>query len=486
MTENYINNNAYIGIMTFIRYKKFGRKEYAYEVIAYWDPVQKKPRQKSRYLGVVIDKEKKIFSRMEKRQSAEKLILDFGDVYLLYEFMKCKGVVSLLEGVFGDRARYLIALLCYRLCHASAMDYAKVWYDGSFSRFLFKDVNLSSQRVSDFLRDIGDESVQRDFFKQYIPSFTDAKDGVIIDSTALPNQIHIPFNMWGYSDSDIEKQIRFLFVVDRKSSLPLFFRYLPGNIVDVSSLGFTVEELKKFGVKSSFVLVDSGFFSEDNIKGLNTEKIDFLTRLPSSRVVYKKLVREEVGMLESFKNAVRCGERVLFIKQKKISLFGKDAYAHIVLDPERKGRETKKFLLEALDQETDEGDIEFKLMKKGVMILVSSFKLKKEEVVPFYYLRQTVERLFGFSKDDLKIIPLRSHKEETLRGFLLLMFIALVVFVQLKKAIGEKHTVEGVLLTMRNLKCKVYDDEILIQELAKQQKDITEELKVIMPKKLGI
>ena len=198
------------------------------------------------------------------------------------------------------------------------------------------------------------------------------------------------------------------------------------------------------------------------------------------------MVREEVGTLESFKNAVRCGERVLFIKQKKISLFGKDAYAHIVLDPERKGRETKKFLLDALDQETDEGDIEFKLMKKGVMILVSSFKLKKEEVVPFYYLRQTVERLFGFSKDDLKIIPLRSHKEETLRGFLLLMFIALVVFVQFKKAIGEKHTVEGVLLTMRNLKCKVYDDEILIQELAKQQKDITEELKVIMPKKLGI
>src|SRR4030042_3680907 len=112
-------------------------------------------------------------------------------------------------------------------------------------------------------------------------------------------------------------------------------------------------------------------------------------------------------MLESFKNAVRCGERVLFIKQKKISLFDKDAYAHIVLDPERKGRETKKFLLEALEQETDEDDIEFKLMKKGVMILVSSFKLKKKDVVPFYYLRQTVERLFGFSKDDLKIVPLR-------------------------------------------------------------------------------
>ena len=142
--------------MSFIRYKKFGRKEYAYEVIAYWDPVQKKPRQKSRYLGVVVDKKKKVFTRMEKKQRNEQLILDFGDVYLLYEFMKQKGVFSLLEEVFGDRARYLISLLCYRLCHASAMDYAQIWYEGSISRFLFKDVDLSSQRISDFLQDIGD------------------------------------------------------------------------------------------------------------------------------------------------------------------------------------------------------------------------------------------------------------------------------------------------------------------------------------------
>lgn len=434
--------------MSFIRYKKFGRKEYAYEVIAYWDPVQKKPRQKSRYLGVVVDKKKKVFTRMEKKQRNEQLILDFGDVYLLYEFMKQKGVFSLLEEVFGDRARYLISLLCYRLCHASAMDYAQIWYEGSMSRFLFKDVDLSSQRISDFLRDIGDEHVQRDFFKHYIPLFTTAKKGVIIDSTALPNQIHFPFNMWGYSDSDIDKQIRFLFVVDRENSLPLLFRYLPGNVVDVSSLRVTVEELKKFGVEQSFVLIDGGFFSEDNIKGLYGEEIDFLTRLPSSRVIYKELVRQEVGKLESFDNAVRYGERALFIKQKKIDLFGRDVYTYIVLDPERKGRETKKFLLEALEQqENNEDDIEFQLMKKGIMILVSTFKLKKNDVVPLYYLRQTVEKLFGFSKDDLKIIPLRRHKEETLRGFLLLTFIALVVFVQLKKVIGEKHTVEEVLLT---------------------------------------
>jgi transposase len=97
-----------------------------------------------------------------------------------------------------------------------------------------------------------------------------------------------------------------------------------------------------------------------------------------------------------------------------------------------------------------------------------------------------VERLFGFSKDDLRLIPLRVHKEETLRGYLLLTFMTLVVFVLLKRAIGKKHTVEEVLLTMRNLKCKVYDSEILIPELTKQQKELVEKLGIIMPKKMGI
>jgi hypothetical protein len=196
--------------MSFIRYKRFGNKEYAYEITAYWDPVEKKPRQKTRYLGLVVDKEKGVYKRKEPKERPEKLILDFGDVHLLYEFMKQADLVSLLDRIFGDKTRYLLALLCYRLCYASAMSYAGVWYEGSISRFLFRDVNLSSQRISDFLKSIGEERVQRDFFERYLAPFMDAKEGVIIDTTALPNQIHFPFNAWGYDDGEIDKQVRFL------------------------------------------------------------------------------------------------------------------------------------------------------------------------------------------------------------------------------------------------------------------------------------
>ncbi|KJU82663.1 transposase, IS4 family protein, partial [Candidatus Magnetobacterium bavaricum] len=254
-----------IGTMSFIRYKKIGNAEYAYEVDAFWDPIIKKSRQKVKYLGTVIDKNQKIFKKKDKN---EKLILDFGDTYLINEFIKQKGIANLLEKVFTEKSDFLKALICYRLSHPSAMAYANIWHEGNISRFLFHEINISSQRISSFFESISDENIQREFFKNYISTFISAKEGIIIDTTALPNQIHFPLSAWGYNDGEIDKQLRFLFVVDKNNSLPIYFRYLPGNIVDISSLNTTIEELSKFGISSSFVLMDAGFFSEDNIKNL--------------------------------------------------------------------------------------------------------------------------------------------------------------------------------------------------------------------------
>jgi transposase len=126
------------------------------------------------------------------------------------------------------------------------------------------------------------------------------------------------------------------------------------------------------------------------------------------------------------------------------------------------------------------------LKKQGIMILISSFPVDRKEIVPLYYLRQTAETLFGFSKDDLKLVPLRVHTEETLRGYLFLIFLALTVFLRLRKEIGDTHTIDEALLVMRNLKCTVFGQEVLVQELTKLQREIVDRLGIIVPKKLGI
>ncbi len=72
-----------------------------------------------------------------------------------------------------------------------------------------------------------------------------SQNALLFDITAMPNQIHIPFSQWGYHDEEINKEINLMLVVDKESSLPLFFRYIPGSIPDVSSLKPTIDVLNQ-------------------------------------------------------------------------------------------------------------------------------------------------------------------------------------------------------------------------------------------------
>lgn len=477
--------------MSYPVYKKFGRQLYAYEVESHWDKKEKKVKKKSKYIGVVVDKEKKLFERRRPKAREEKLTLDFGDSFAVHAFLSSsassassKSFFDALREVFGEKSDMLFSLIQYKLSYGGAMMHANNWFEGSFARVLFKSVSLDSRRISEFLtNDLGNEKLQREFFARHICGLA---EGIIIDATSLPNQIHMPMTAWGRSGEEIDMQVRFLLVVDRRTATPLFFRTVAGNIVDVSTLQTTIKELEKYGVKDCFLYSDAGFFSEENVLGLYGKGINFLTRLPATTALYKELILGEVGTLEDLKHGVRYGKRGLFVKEAGIDLFGKKAYAYLVLDPKRKGREMDRLIVENLDEREKNPDPGYDFLKRGVMILVSSFRVPTDDVVPAYYVRQAAEVMFGFSKDDISILPLRVHSEAALSGFLFLQFLTLIAFTKLKKGLGKKFSVEEALLSLKNLKCKVYGNEIIVNELTKQQKEIADELRVMVPKSLGI
>jgi len=181
------------------------------------------------------------------------------------------------------------------------------------------------------------------------------------------------------------------------------------------------------------------------------------------------------GKIELKENSVVYGERGLFVKKLQIDLYGHKAWAYIVCDPERRGREISKRLVKR-----DKED-EFDFSSCGMMILISDLEFNANEVVPLYYTRQSAERLFGIAKDDLGILPVRTHSEDTFRGFLFLVFLSLIFYMDIRVRFNEP--IESVLSLMRNLKCKVFEDGIIISELSARQKDF---LKIIVPNLHGI
>ncbi len=131
--------------------------------------------------------------------------------------------------------------------------------------------------------------------------------------------------------------------------------------------------------------MDAGYFSESNILDLYEKKIDFLTRLPGGRKIYNDIVLTQSIGRENVENATTIGDRSYFVKSFEIDLYGKRAHAFIILDRERKSKETKKFIQDYCKNksERDEKKDNFEFANRGIMVLVSSKKFQKKR---FYLL----------------------------------------------------------------------------------------------------
>ena len=321
----------------------------------------------------------------------------------------------------------------------------------------------------------------------YLAKVAGKECGVIIDSTGLANESSIPLSQWGNHGGESRQEIRLILVVDQKSGTPLYFRPVAGNIVDVSTLATTIAELQKLGVKSTFSLLDGGYYSQANIDELYGKAIAFLTRMNSGRTLYKQLIHDTDGTLEKVPHVVRYNNRSLFVERREVDLFGHIGYAYICCDIKRKGIESDRFLLEAIEDNLSNEEIADKLKFKGKFILISSEKLPPNEVIPLYYTRQSAEQLFGIGKSQLDFLPLRVQSMEALRGLLLLDFMALIVQSKLKSMLGGKMTVEKALLEMASLHCKTYaDGSVIVQEPNKKQKTICALLGVTTPNCSGV
>ena len=166
----------------FIRYETKNGVEYASVYKA--RRVGSKKTNDVEYLGRVIGKEKGVYKNRErgmftfslekgfaKQQHAanERLILDFGDSYLLDEVIKGAGLKALIEKAFPGVSDTVLALLFYRVLSSGGSNcYTHTWWEGAYARILFPEASVQSQRVSEALQRLGDEACQRRFFQQYL------------------------------------------------------------------------------------------------------------------------------------------------------------------------------------------------------------------------------------------------------------------------------------------------------------------------------
>ena len=420
----------------------------------------------------------------------ERLILDFGDSYFLSQYLDKLEFGDTFRQVLPAHADTLLSLVFYRvLTDKKAYCYADTWWRGNYASVLFSDARLASQRVSDLLVTLGQEDVQRGFFKNYFEVLYGNRGtaGILIDSSGLPNASKLTVTQLSNHNGDISMEARLIYAVDRRTGMPLYFRYCPGNIVDVTTLCTTLAELRQYNIEIDYAIVDAGYCSEDNVHELYRSNVRFLTRLPTNRLLYKTVAKEYVPNLMSAANAVRYGDRLLYMKKVPVDVYGHCGFAYLGMDMDSRNQQIKRAAFAAMDDKLSAEEADRKMSGLGVFLILSSEDIGTEDILPLYYTRQQIEQVFDVGKNNADILPLRVQNEDTFRGHLMLTFLATVLIQKLQRDIltrrskNDKTNPEGALMTLRNQKCKVYPNEIVPQEAVKCINDVYRLFKIRCP-----
>jgi len=390
----------------------------------------------------------------DARERRRPVCCEFGGSYLLDRIVSGIGYTEVLDKVkFGNRDT-LMAVLQYYALEDSADCHAAHWYKTSYASYLYPRANVASQRVSDLLRALGSDDARRDFLEahiRYLAKNTDDGCYVLVDSTGCPNACGVPITRYSNHNGVSEVEFRLIAVVQRSTGLPIWYEVIPGNVVDVATIDNVMRKLRNYGCDVVYVVEDAGYSCPSNMERLVLSGIDFVARMNPTYDDYKRVLSEhysEISDPNDATNVVRYRGRVVRVVK---------AEAPIATD-----RETGEVVngwvylcrdLEAYHSKCDHVMSNAKKTRKmtaaeilaacerlGVFAIVSTRDLPPEELLPEYYARQGVEQLFDFAKGCGKMLPVRNHTEETIRGHMLLSFVATFLHVLVKNRMNVLDT----------------------------------------------
>ena len=476
-------------------------KQYAYAKVSKREG--RKVVTSETYLGKVADRELKVFFTEDRgfftfdlktRQYGEppsafvhpqdpgkNRALAFGGAFFLNAFLHKTGMMELIDSLpFGNKDTVRAMVLFYVLSPL-ANCYAEEWYKTGIARFLYPQANLASQRISAMLEAVGtDDSVQNYLEKQvgWVLGRLNPDRNILVDSTALENSVCIPLSRQGVHNGKVEVAVRFIAVVQR-GGMPLFFAPATGNTVDVTTLPYAIETMKGMGVEVESCLMDAGYYCGSNLDIFYDDNhnciIDYITRVKSNDKELKKMIEEEISTLDNRDNYLPFDERIIFIKKKMIYV-GKNkdnpAWLYLGKDVERYGDELKRLPKKAARKKLSADETYEMFQHGGLFALVSGRERPCGDILPKYYERQAAEQLFDFLKNYAKIIPLRCWKEETVRGHLLISYIAATVVTLLNlKLKGHGLCVQACLTSLNFLKCTRFTGRITVNPVEKSASD---------------
>jgi transposase len=299
----------------------------------------------------------------------------------------------------------------------------------------------------------------------------------------------------------------------------------PGSIVDVSTLKNTIRKIKAEGVREYTLIMDRGFFSIGNIDEMVSGDLSFI--IPPTSTM--KNVKESISAIHSqiddpdYLNLyekeplfvmpvhIDVGENRLdgyaYYDQKREQLEKSSFYKRLYdlmerlkaiklkpwMNPEEVFNETAKKDARFIEWEAVDGRFEVSLRKNAVsaalnrmgkFILLYRGEFSWVECLSLYRSKDVVEKGFDVLKNDIDLMPANVRSDSSLRGYLFVAFLALILRMKLMRlmieaGLNKKYSVEGMLTELEKIKMMILPDgERITTEITKKQREILDALQM--------
>ena len=260
-------------------------KEYIYSVESYWDKEKKAPRNRQRLIGSIGPATGDFIPRKPKPSPAEKAMAGItaqchvaGPTLLLEKLTADLGLAPLLSKCFPNDAERILCAVYFIVQKGLPLSHCETW---CVNHLHPHEGILSSQDISKLLDSLCEADRQR-FFSFWLKKISEQEylcyDITSVSSYSESNE----YIKYGYNrDHENLPQLNLATLYGQQSHRPAYYRRMPGNIPDVSTLRTTIRSLDFLdGGKMHFVL-DRGFYSKSNVNEMLRTRNNFTMALPS-------------------------------------------------------------------------------------------------------------------------------------------------------------------------------------------------------------
>jgi len=253
---------------------------YAYDSISYWDKDKKQSRAKRKLIGIVDPATGEITPTTKKKRIPKKSANPsgeavpwlfaqrtfYGATYLFDCIGDATGVAEDLRRCFPETYTQILSVAYYLILEdKNPLNRFPKW-----SRLHMHPYGqmISSQQSSELFAGIT-ESQRMHFFRLQGRRRLD-KEYCAYDTTSISSyskslrQVCYGKN----KDGDLLPQINLALLFGDESNLPFYYRKLPGNIPDVSTIKRLLDDMGFLGCKTIKLVLDRGFYSASNINAV--------------------------------------------------------------------------------------------------------------------------------------------------------------------------------------------------------------------------